>query len=177
MRVTENELAEAASDLRLLTGDNYKIILAHQTAKLVKVRPGKTTHDTVYHEDTNGKLLDKINTFHAGIEEGIRLAAKRALPAPADPDKPREKIEPGLRAFAGTFLVCIDDTEHPNDGEEGHAPLTRDKLAEYLKDAVGVSLNDEEHGSVGVMSVEVHADTIRELTEDETRLYYGELVK
>jgi hypothetical protein len=79
MRATQKDLDKAAEELSALTKENYEIRLGHQTAKLVKMRPGTTTHDGVFHEHTNGDLLEKIVTFHAGIEEGIRLSTSASV--------------------------------------------------------------------------------------------------
>lgn len=95
--VSKSDLDNAAAELSQLTGDEYKIILAHQTAKLVKVRKGRTSHDIVFYEDTNAKLISLIYTFVSGIREGQELPNADLT----DPEKALARIKKELTALQG----------------------------------------------------------------------------
>ena len=79
----------------------------------------------------------------------------------------------GLRAFKGTFLVAIDQSEA--DEGEGETPLKLDDLTSYLKDALVLDVDTEEHGNpVGFQSAELLFDTLEELSAETVRLLYGQ---
>lgn len=91
----------------------------------------------------------------------------------------------GVRAFRGSFLVAIveseadedidddEDEEEGDDESDGPAPVTLDALKDYLKDALTVDIDTEEYGNpVGFQSAELVWDTLTELPPDEVaRLY------
>ena len=92
----------------------------------------------------------------------------------------------GVRAFRGSFLVAIveseadedfDEDDGDGDGDDGDdgdpAPVTLDAVKDYLKDALNLDIDTEEYGNpVGFQSAELLWDTMTELPPDEVaRLY------
>lgn len=76
----------------------------------------------------------------------------------------------GLRAFKGTFLVAIDQSE----ADEGEQHVALGDLSGYLKQALVLDVDTEEHGNpVGFQSAELLIDTLEELPTDEVERLYG----
>jgi hypothetical protein len=84
-------------------------------------------------------------------------------------EPPSRSAPEGLRAFKGTFLVAIDQNEA--DEEQ---PVSLDDLSAYLKEALILDIDTEDHGNpVGFLSAELHFDMLEELPDDELRRLYG----
>ena len=76
----------------------------------------------------------------------------------------------GLRAFKGTIIVAID----PREADEDKRPITLEDVTGFLKRALVIDIDTEEHGNpVGFQSAELHFDTLEVLPQDTVRLLYG----
>lgn len=76
-----------------------------------------------------------------------------------------------IRAFVVPVVVLIDDQEAIDDErrDEAKGPVTLEELKNYLSDAMIVDWNVEEYGNeVGLESLNVHFEEIRELSPEET---------
>ena len=82
------------------------------------------------------------------------------------------KVKEGLRAFVGSFFICVDDTENVAPDDKRRHAATVKQVAKFIKDAVELEVNLD-FDTVGFQSVEIHGNTVRELTEEEMKLYYG----
>jgi len=81
-----------------------------------------------------------------------------------------------MRAFIARVLVAIDDEEaiqeEQRDSDAG--PVSLPELTDYLKDAVKLDLDVENHSNpCGVQSVELDWSELRELSAGERQSLYG----
>jgi hypothetical protein len=129
-------------------------------------------------DDNNNALAgepkdDGTDTINVGGIDGSPLddSEVRTLIDLFEP--PSRSAPEGLRAFKGTFLVAIDESE-VDDEDDGEEPVTLDGLTNFLKDALALDVDTEDHGNmVGFQSAELLFNTLEELPDDEVRRLYG----
>lgn len=112
------------------------------------------------------------SAIRVGGESGLPVAESE-LQSLIDSFEPTTRAAPtGLRAFKGTILVVIDPSG--DDEGDGEPSLTLDYLSNFLKEALLIDIDTEEHGNpVGFQSAELLCDTLEELSTDTVRLLYG----
>lgn len=79
-----------------------------------------------------------------------------------------------LRAFTATFRCAIDVADEEDDDGEPMAEPTLEEIKAYLNDALVLDYDSEEYGNpVGMQSIEVNIDTLKELPKAEVKKLYG----
>lgn len=91
---------------------------------------------------------------------------------PKPPRKTPGKVQKGLRVFKGTFFVAINEQELLEDGDRD-VPIEMAELIDWLAEAISVDVNLEECGDIGFQALELHYDTLTEMSKEEKGVYYG----
>lgn len=99
------------------------------------------------------------------------------MPAILNPPKKGAKPNPRLRGFKATFFVLIDEDQlefDDDDDEKKIIEIQTGEIQQFLEEAVKLDVDMEECGNpVGWDSIELHYDTLTEMTPKEMVDYYG----
>lgn len=156
-RITVKDLEQSARELSELSGKDFRITPSGTGSgyNLVLMRTGRG-YNTVKNGMTPKDLIEWMNAYHAGIEEGKRLTFLKL---------PKMKVPKGLRLFVGLYTVTVDDADAMEADEDLH---TFDEVKAYLDEALSIDVDTESEGCLtGLGGVEMHHDSLVEFTADQ----------
>lgn len=186
-RATLAAMESAASELTALTGQTYKFSPrggGFFDLYYERPNPGGPPELVSVTNRKLGELIEFAEAYRRGYARCLdtQAAAPKGPPMPAATRQTPGTPPPGIRAFKGTFLVCLDQYELDDVAENEWAEagkkvadVTTQELSDWLGRAVRVEVHDEQHpNTVGWSSVEMKFDTVTPLTPEELALYYGQ---
>jgi hypothetical protein len=170
-RVTLEQLVNRADMISRLTGKKFTINAQNNCYGFSEVMESGGEREIVGGLKPLA-LNEHLTTFMNGMKVGQQMEINHMLPVPIASQSGQTKmVSPTLRVFAATVLISVDPTQFAD--EEEQKELTIESLKKYLSDAVVISLNDEDHGNVGVGGLEFHSSTLRELDAERLLSLYG----